>query len=46
MCCHNIFVRCYGYTAIFPNSFTKGDNFCDFRFASLDDIVLPIGVNS
>ena len=29
----------------FPTTFTKGNNFCDFRFASLDDKSLQLGLS-
>ena len=31
----------YGFTLCLALIFTKGNNFCDFLFASLADIALP-----
>ena len=36
----------WGYTSTFSATFTKGNKFCDFLFASLEDEVLSIGVKS
>ena len=34
-------LKVYGYTSIYFAMFSKGDNFCDFLFAYLDDRVFP-----
>ena len=30
----------YGHTSVFSASFSKGNNFCEFLFASLEDVAL------
>ena len=34
-------VKVYGYISMFFTTFTKGNNFCDFQFASLDIVAFP-----
>ena len=35
--CH---IKAYRYTSVFSAIFPKGDNFCDFLYASMDDKAL------
>ena len=39
-------LRCMGTPPSFSTMFSKGDNFCDFLFAYLEDEVFPKGFYS